>query len=193
MTTPYDVKEIWTSVERVATGGASYTAGETEMVEWLTRQLGLKRSPESYARRTRQRYQTASRRGLTAQEINREEYLRRQARKRNRKRGPGSNVVVGELFSEKLRRLIDRRNFLLPEVKIDEEYLEDYIDIFGEGNVIDLLEQQIDSAEHYQRGDSEPGHRRWEERNPTNPRRIRADFTTYIGNTDVMYYYHSHR
>jgi hypothetical protein len=183
----FDVKSIWQTVERVAQGGEAYTAGEQELTNWLQSHLGLRRAPEAYARRTRQRYQKASREGRTAREVNQREY---QERKR-KKTGAAKPREAGDTFSAQLNRLIARRNELLPESPVDREFLQEYIDVFGESNVLDLITEQVDSCQRYQRGDSEPGHRRWIERNPTNRINVRPDITTYLWNTDIMYFYHA--
>lgn len=187
MADAFDVKSIWESVERVATGGEDFTTGERELVDWLQSHLGLRRSPERYARRTRQRYQSASREGLTAREINMREYQERRARKRGEK--PPQRPGVSR--SKELNRLIGRRNQLLPEAPVDRDEVDTYANFFGEENMIFMLTNQIESCLEYQKGNSRPGNRRWYNRTfiaPVNP-----DFTTYIVNTDIFFFYHSGR
>jgi len=174
MATRRTVNDVWSLVERLVKSGNAGTTDDQAAINWLQNELGLKRNPTEYAARTRRRYRAAGRAGESAQQVNKREYQQRQAGSRAR-----------------MNKLIARRNELLPEVPVDMDEVNEYVDTFGTSNVIDMLVDQIDSCEHYQRDDSVPGHRRWVERRHT--REVRPDFTSYLGSTDIMYYYHSRR
>lgn len=194
MTDPFagrDVAEIWRAVERVArNSGEVFTEPEREAVTWLRNTLGTPKPLESYASRTRRRYRAASKSGKTARETNQSEY-----RQRKEKGKPTSPTKGGgrENRRQRMRRLIDRRNQLLPQSPVDVDDVDEYVLAFGYDNVLSLLTEQIDSCEWYLRADHRPGNKRWFARKWTDPQRVRPDFTSYIANTDIMYYYHARR
>lgn len=187
MTAPRDVNAIWSLVERAARVGVDALAEEERgALTWLRNTLGTARPLESYAPRTRRRYKAASVRGETAREVNSKEYVKR-------KNKPDTTIQRRKSERQQAMELIARRNRYLPHSPVDIEEIEDYVSAFGWDNVISLLKDQLNSCEWWLKHDARPGNRRWKERRWTDPERVRDDFSEYISNTDIMYYYHAVR
>lgn len=183
-----DIDAIWKMVEQAASG-VDLSDVETEAVDWLRNVLGTKRPLQSYAPRTRRRYRKAAREHETATSVNRRDYeaaLRRQGKSRQ-----PTDTKNYRATRSKMMRLIDRRNELLPHSIVDIDYVNDYVKVFGNRNVIMLLQTQIRSCEEYLKRNPLPGRKEWDERRWTKSDLPEAEFT--IGNTDIMYYYHSVR
>lgn len=182
MSSPYDVSEIWQIVERVAKSRSkAVTPGEAEMLTWLRNTLGTKKPLQEYAPRTRRRYKAASREGQTARQRNKQEYQQRTGGTPKTPRGGPRN---------RMQDLIDRRNQFFPRDPVDVQDVQDYVAAFGYDNVITILQEQIDSCEWWLRNDPRPGHNRWFNRRHEV---LRPDFTSYISNTDIFYFYHARR
>lgn len=197
MTQPFDVNSVWQAIERVAKGGATFEPGEQEAVTWLQDQLGLTRGLETYAPRSRRRYRAASRAGQTARERNAAEY----AQQKRRKQYPSGQTTTRMPTTERGRmsligRLVDERNRVLPDSVVDMEDVHDYILGFGSETVIEMLRSQLKATYFWIESNHEPGphqlgHEPWFTRPFTQS--PKPDFSDYISNTDVMYYYHGRR
>jgi hypothetical protein len=193
MTEPYDVNSIWQAIERVARAAGSYEPGEEEAVTWLQDQLGLSRPLASYAPRSRRRYKAASRKGITAREQNKREYRRNLERKTKKTSNTGT---LGTASKRLIANLIKERNTILPHSRVDMDDVNDYILGFGADTVIDMLQSQIRATYFWIESDHMPGSRQlgngpWNDRRFTS--RPKPDFSDYISNTDIMYYYHGRR
>jgi hypothetical protein len=160
----YDVNEVWQLVERVAKAGAD-TATDTErdMFAWLQSTLGLKRSPERYAKRTRTRYRGAARRGETAAQVNKREYQQRKTKKAVRKKAPPDiSSTPHRQWIHLLDRIDVRNSYFDQSYEIDDEDLRNAILCFGYDTVLERVEQEIVSLIAYvKKHNIEPGHGYW--------------------------------
>ena len=156
----YDVNEVWALVERVAQAGAdTATSAEREAFSWLQSTLGLKRSPEQYAKRTRSRYRSAAKRGETAAQVNQREYQERKAKQPGAKRKPAN---VHRQWIHLLDRIDIRNSYFNQSYEIDEEDLRNAILCFGYDTVLERVDQEIVSLKAYARERNiEPGHGYW--------------------------------
>lgn len=160
----YDVNEVWRAVERVAKADAdSITESERGAFAWLQRTLGLKRSPEQYAKRTRSRYRSASKRGETVQQVNRREYQQRKAKKAPPGRPPKKPETDPHREWIHLLDRIDIRNaYFNQSYEIDEEDLRNAILCWGYKTVLERVDQEIVSLIAFARKHNiEPGHGYW--------------------------------
>lgn len=162
----FDVNEVWQAVERVAKAGTdTATEGEREAFGWLQRTLGLKRSPEQYAKRTRSRYRGAAKRGETAKQANAREYRQRKEKKQPARRSGKREVDLStphKQWNYLLDQIDIRNSFFNQDYEIDEEDLRNALLCWGYDTVLERVKQEIVSAREYAlKHNIEPGHGYW--------------------------------
>jgi hypothetical protein len=161
----YDVNEVWSLVERVAKAGSdTATNAEREAFGWLQSTLGLKRSPEQYAKRTRSRYRSAAKRGETAKQANSREYRQRKAKKPAKSKTSQTSAVntIHRQWIHLLDRIDIRNSYFNQSYEIDEDDLKNAILCFGYDTVLERVNQEIVSLKAYtQQRNIEPGHGYW--------------------------------
>lgn len=160
----YDVNSVWQMVERVAKAGAdTATDAEREAFSWLQTTLGLRRSPERYARRTRVRYRGATKRGMTATEVNKAEYRARKAKTTKPKFKTNKTPQTYHHEWNVIMDAIDKRNsYFNQSYEIDEEDIRNAVLCWGYDTVLERIEQEIVSARNFALDHNiEPGHGYW--------------------------------
>lgn len=187
MTTPDPVKAGIAALNRLL-AGQSVSSAEQEALSWLDSIVGARRSLAEYAPRTRRRYLAAASRGQSARQANAAEYQR----KRTRKAPTAKPAVSGKSATRlEMERLAAERNTYLPASVVDWDVIDNFVDIFGEQHVLQILRNEVDSIKEYvYNHNREPGNRRWhnrvEEEYP-------AEFNERLANTDILYFYHGVR
>lgn len=184
MTTPDPVKAGISALNRLL-AGQSVSPGEQEALSWLEGVVGARKSLAEYAPRTRRRYLAAASRGESARQANAAEYRAKRIRKA-KPAVPGKSPKRLEM-----ERLAAERNTYLPVATIDWDVIENFIEVFNEDHVLQILKNEVDSIKEYvYNHNREPGNYRWHHRVEEV---YSADFNERLANTDILYFYHGVR
>lgn len=188
MASPDPVKAGIAALNRLL-AGETVAGAEQEALSWLESVVGARKPLQEYAPRTRRRYLAAAGRGQSAREVNAAEYARKKGKAAAKPSAPRKPTKAA--MRKEMERLADKRNEFLPMSVVDWDVIENFIQVFGEVHVLQILRNEVDSIEHYvYQHNREPGNRRWHNRvEEVYP----ANFNEVLANTDILYYYHGVR
>lgn len=160
-------------------------------LRYVERRLGLTRSLESYAPRTRRRYIAAARKGTSAKTAReRENKARKSAAKNKFGLTPTQLAKLNKYRIPILESGVDIGPYLEPD------YIRDIVQMYGFKYMITVLADQYDSIKEYTRFNAEPGRTRWNSRGEYEAEAealMAQKFTAVAYNakgTDPYYYYH---
>jgi hypothetical protein len=169
--------------------GEPVTGRRRDDLDYLTQQLRLPKPIETYAPRTQRRFVAGARKSRTRTEINRAE---RAAYQSNRATFTASHGGLTATQWRTIRRLADRVTTLGVDVApyMDDAVLVDFATMYGHTYLHTVLTNQIDSTEHYLRGDRTPGRARWDARGELEQQFAASVHIIHASGSDPYYYYH---
>lgn len=183
-----DAKNILARLRR----GSAPTPEETAELGWVRKTLGLKRPLSEYSERSQRRIFQRVREGASSvKEVQAREYA---ARKSAREESLEEHGLLPSQWKtvRALRNKIVKYGMDV-EPYMDDETLKEFAEIYGYKYLQRVLSEQIDSTEHYLRGDAGPGNRRWNARGNLEAQFGASSAVMHIRGTNPYYYYHGRR
>lgn len=174
--------------------GIAYDAiptSATNDLEYVQRRLGLKRSLQSYAPRTRRRYLASARQGQNREQaLQRERVLRKSSAKNKYGLTPSQLSRLDKYRIPIIDSGVDIGPYLEPDM------IKDIVQMYGFDYMLSVLRDQYDSIKEYTKHNPLPGRERWNSRGEYEAAaeaKMAQKFTAVVYSakgTDPYYYYH---
>lgn len=172
--------------------GEQLTDNSEQDIAWLERTLELKKPLRSYSKRSQRRFKQRMQEGATsARDVYSREYRHRKERADETREEHGLSPTQWRRIEPLRNRIIDMGVDADPYM--DDEVLKDFAELYGYEYLRRVLTEQIDSTEHYMRGNLEPGNRRWNARGSLENQFGASRYVSHIRGSDPYYYYHGRK
>lgn len=186
------IDQVVRTLERLLAGEPAEDIGEIYMSDLahVERWMGLKKPLVEYAPRSRRRFISAARKGYKPSEAYKQEQTARQTSSVNKW---GLTAKQYGVIHKLMNKIVDSGVDI--EYYFDPPVIKEFATVYGYDYLVTVFTQQIDSIEHYKRGDRTPGRTRWDDRGSIEER-YNNDFAVsvyMIRGTDPYYYYHATR
>jgi hypothetical protein len=174
------------------TKGDTLTDNAEQDIAWLERTLELKKPLRSYSKRSQRRFKQRLQEGATSsRDVYSREYKQRKTAVEEAREEHG-------LTPTQWRRVEPLRNRIIAmgvdaDPYMDDDVLKDFAELYGYEYLRRVLTEQIDSTEHYLRGDTGPGNQRWNARGSLEAQFGASRFVSHIRGSDPYYYYHGRK